>query len=298
MLTNPTFLFIQVMNSLALGMNLFIIAAGLTLIFGILRIINFAHGSFFMFGAYTLLSLTRYLGSGSISFWSGLVAASIVLAVIAYLIEKLFLRHLYDKEHILQLLFTFALVLIFGDIAKIIWGTEQHSVSYPPGMGGAVNLGISYYPTYLLFLTILGPCIAIIMWLVIDKTRWGRIIRAARQDREMLSALGINVKKLYSAVFIIGAALAGIGGALAAPRIAVEPGMDATIIIECFIIVIIGGLGSLWGSFLGAIIFGFVSIFSTVIIGEWDVVMIYIMMVVILLWRPWGLLGKSEEERH
>lgn len=298
MLTNPTFLFIQVMNSLALGMNLFIIAAGLTLIFGILRIINFAHGSFFMFGAYALLTTTQYFGSGGFAFWGGVVVAGLALAVIAYLIEVFFLRHLYDKEHLLQLLFTFALVLIFGDVAKIIWGTQQHSVSYPPGLKGAVNLGMSYYPSYLLFLILLGPCIAIAMWLVIDKTRWGRIIRAARQDREMLDALGINVKKLFSIVFIVGAALAGIGGALAAPRIAVEPGMDSTIIIECFIIVIIGGLGSLWGSFLGAIIFGFVSIFSTVIIGQWDVVMIYIMMVVILLWRPWGLLGKSEEERH
>ncbi|MBZ0217516.1 MAG: branched-chain amino acid ABC transporter permease [Fimbriimonadaceae bacterium] len=298
MLTNPVFLFIQVMNSLALGMNLFIIAAGLTLIFGILRIINFAHGSFFMFGAYAILTTTQYFGSGSAAFWGGILVAGVALAAIAYLIEFLFLRHLYDKEHILQLLFTFALVLIFGDIAKIIWGTEQHSVSYPSELAGAVNLGISYYPSYLLFLTTLGPCIAIIMWLVIDKTRWGRIVRAARQDREMLSALGINVKRLFSVVFIVGAALAGIGGALAAPRIAVEPGMDATIIIECFIIIIIGGLGSLWGSFLGAVILGFVSVFSTVFIGEWDVVMIYIMMVVILLWRPWGLLGKSEEERH
>lgn len=298
MLANPVFLFIQVMNSLALGMNLFIIAAGLTLIFGILRIINFAHGSFFMFGAYTILSMTQYFGAGSFSFWAGVIAAAIVLAAIAYLIEHFFLRHLYDKEHLLQLLFTFALVLIFGDVAKFIWGTQQHSVSYPPGLDGAVNLGISYYPSYLLFLCVLGPCIAVIMWLVIDKTRWGRIIRAARQDREMVSALGINVKKLFSVVFIVGAALAGIGGALAAPRIAVEPGMDATIIIECFIIIIIGGLGSMWGCFLGALILGFVSIFSTVLIGEWDVVMIYVMMVVILLWRPWGLLGKSEEERH
>jgi len=298
MLTNPVFLFIQFMNSLALGMNLFIIAAGLSLIFGVLRVINFAHGVFFMFGAYALLTVVQQFGDGALPFWSGVALSGVVLAVIAFFIERFLLQHLYDKDHLLQLLFTFAIVLIFGDLAKMIWGTQQHSVSYPPGLEGAFNLGVSYYPAYLLFLVLLGPVVAIAMWLVIDKTRWGRIIRAARLDREMLAALGINVKRVFSVVFIAGAVLAGVGGALAAPRIAVEPGMDATIIIECFIIVIIGGLGSLWGSFLGALILGFVSVFGTVFVGEWEVVLVYIMMVLVLLWRPWGLLGRSEEERH
>src|SRR5262249_33103372 len=180
------------------------------------------------------------------------LAAGLGLAVISVFIERLLLRHLYDKEHLMQLLFTFAIVLLMSDAAKMVWGTDQYSVGYPPLLSGAVHLGFVVFPQYLLFLSLIGPAIAIAMWLLVDRTRWGRIVRAATQDREMLSALGVNVPMVYAAVFTVGSALAGIGGALAAPRIALTPGMDATIINECFIIVIIGGLGNLWGSFLGA----------------------------------------------
>ena len=168
----------------------------------------------------------------------------------------------------MQLLFTFALVLLMSDAAKMIWGTDQYSVGYPPGLGGAVNLGFVVLPQYQLFLCVVGPVIAVAMWLLVDRTRWGRIVRAATQDREMLAALGVNVPMVYAAVFTIGSALAGVGGALAAPRVALVPGMDATIINECFIIVIIGGLGNLWGSFLGALAFGFVVQFGTVLGAE------------------------------
>lgn len=298
MLTNPVFLTVQVLNSLALGMNLFIVAAGLTLIFGVLRVINFAHGAFYMFGAYVLFTMIGQFGATNLVFWLAVVAAALVLAVIGFIIERFLLSRLYDKEHLLQLLFTFAIVLILGDIAKMIWGSEQHSVSYPPMFSGAVDLGIVQYPVYLIFLMALGPIIAISMWLIIEKTRWGRIIRAATMDREMLSALGANVKVIYSLVFVSGAALAGLGGALAAPRLAVEPGMDTSVIIECFIIVIIGGLGSLWGSFLGAIILGLVTMLGSAILPEFEMALTYAMMVVVLLWRPWGLLGKPETDRH
>src|SRR5262249_18700283 len=155
------------------------------------------------------------------------------LAVIAFVVERLLLRHLYGREHLMQLLFTFALVLLMSDAAKMIWGTDQYSVGYPPGLGGAVNLGIVVLPQYQLFLCVVGPLIALAMWLLVDRTRWGRIVRAATQDREMLAALGVNVPMVYALVFTIGAALAGIGGALAAPRVALVPGMDATIVHEC-----------------------------------------------------------------
>lgn len=298
MYTDPTFLFIQVMNSLAVGMNLFIIAVGLTLIFGVLHVINFAHGSLFMVGAYVLLTVVNYLGYSNISFVAGVAAATVVVGLVALGLEYLFLRHLYDKEHLLQLLFTFALVLIFSDLVKIIWGPLQHSVAYPPALKGAVYLGLSYYPKYLVFLVVVGPVLALSLWLMIERTRWGRIIRAARQDREMLSGLGVNVKAIYSGVFMLGAMLAGMGGALAAPRLAVAPGMDGLIIIDCFIVVIIGGLGSLWGSFLGALILGFVTVFGRVAFNEWEIVLVYILMLVVLLWRPWGLLGAKTEDRH
>ena len=298
MFTNPTFMFIQVMNSFALGMNLFIIAAGLTLIFGVLRVVNFAHGAFYMVGAYVLMTATNLMGDTNTGFFIGVVAAALVMGVIAFFIERFLLSHLYDKEHLLQLLFTFALVLIFKDLVKMVWGPLQHSISYPPAFKGAVNLRISYYPAYMLFLSVVGPILAIGLWLALEKTRWGRLIRAARLDREMLSALGTDVKLVFSAVFVFGSMLAAMGGALAAPRIAVDPGMDGLIIIDCFIIVIIGGLGSLWGSFVGALILSTLTVFGTLIFHEWEIVLVYIMMLVVLLIRPWGLFGHPDEERH
>jgi len=291
-LANPTFLFIQVLNSISLGMNLFIIAAGLTLIFGVLRVINFAHGAFYMIGAYACYSVIEATGN----FWVGVLGAGVCLAGLTWGIERFLLRHLYSREPLMQLLFTFALVLILGDAVKLVWGTDQYSVPYPAGLEGAANLGIAYFPQYLLFLCGLGPVVAIGLWLVLEKTRWGRIIRAAAQDREMLAVLGINVPLVYTSVFVAGSTLAGIGGALVAPRIALTPGMDATIIVECFIVVIIGGLGSLWGSFSGALILGFVTVFGTVLVPEGDIVLPYVLMIAVLLWRPWGLFGMPERQ--
>jgi len=280
--------------ALALAMNMFVIASGLNLIFGVLRVINFAHGMFYMFGAYIIFTVTKTWGA---PFWVGVLASGAGLAVIALVIERFLLRRLYDKEHLMQLLFTFAIVLLMSDAAKMIWGTDQYSVGYPPALRGAVRLGPTIVPQYLVFLCVVGPLLAIAMWLAVDRTRWGRIVRAATQDREMLSALGVNVPAVYAMVFTIGSALAGIGGALAAPRIALAPGMDATIINECFIIVIIGGLGNLWGSFLGALAFGFVVQFGTIFVPNWQDVLPYLLMLAVLLIRPWGLLGRPELSR-
>jgi branched-subunit amino acid ABC-type transport system permease component len=279
---------------LALAMNMFVIAAGLNLIFGVLRIINFAHGVFYMFGAYLIFTVTKLWG---FSFPVGVLAAGLGLGIIAIFIERLLLHRLYGQEHLMQLLFTFAIVLLMSDGAKMLWGTDQYTVGYPSQFAGAVNLGIIVIPQYLVFLCVVGPLVAVALWLAIDRTRWGRIVRAATQDREMLAALGVNVPLVYSTVFVVGSALAGIGGALAAPRIALTPGMDATIINECFIIVIIGGLGYLWGSFLGALAFGFVVQFGTVWVPNWQDVLPYLLMLTVLLIRPWGLLGRPEAGR-
>jgi len=295
LLSNPTIAFIQLMNAISLGMNLFIIAAGLSLIFGVLRVINFAHGAFYMFGAYIMYSVTR---QAELNFWLGVVAAGLGLAILAIVVERGLFRFLYDKEHLMQLLLTFAIVLILGDLAKIIWGTDQYSVSYPSGLEGATNLGVSYYPSYRVFLCILGPLIAIGLWLFIERTRWGRMTRAATQDREMLASIGVNVPFIYTGVFILGSALAGIGGALAAPFNSPTPGMDATIIVECFVVVIIGGLGSLWGSFLGALIYGIVFNFGSVIVPNWQDVFAFLLLLVVLLVRPWGLFGRPELGSH
>jgi len=298
MFDNKAVLFIQLLNSLSLGMNLFIIAAGLTLVFGVLRIVNFAHGSFYMIGAYVAYSVIRLVGDTDLGFWAGVVGSALVMGVLAFFIERLLLNRLYDKDHMLQLLFTFALVLIFKDLVKIVWGTETHSISTPPSLQGAVNLGITPYPTYPLVLCVLGPLIALAIWLAVDRSRWGRIVRAAQLDREMLSALGTDVKRIYSTVFVLGAMLAAVGGALAAPRSAVDPGMDGLVIIDCFVIVIIGGMGSLLGSFIGALILGFVSVFGALFLQEWAIVTVYVLMVATLLIRPWGLYGQSDEDRH
>jgi branched-chain amino acid transport system permease protein len=279
---------------LALAMNMFVIASGLNLIFGVLRVINFAHGMFYMFGAYIIFTVSKTWGA---PFAVGVLASAAGLAVIALFIERFLLRHLYDKEHLMQLLFTFAIVLLMSDVAKMIWGTDQYSVGYPPALRGAARFGPTIVPQYLIFLCVVGPLLAVVMWLLVDRTRWGRIVRAATQDREMLSALGVNVPMVYATVFTIGSALAGIGGALAAPRIALAPGMDATIINECFIIVIIGGLGHLWGSFLGALAFGFVVQFGTIWVPNWQDVLPYLLMLAVLLVRPWGLLGRPELAR-
>lgn len=286
------------MNSLSLGMNLYIIAVGLTIIFGVLRIVNFAHGAFYMIGAYVLLSVSQWTGGSDVGFWTGVVAAPVVMGFVAYFIERTLLRRLYDKEHSLQLLFTFALVLIIKDVVRIIWGPGQFSVSYPPMLSSAVNLGITYYPAYLVFLCITGPLIAILLSAVLEKTRWGRIISAARLDREMLNALGTDVNLVLVGVFVFGSMLAALGGALAAPRVSADPGMDSLIIVDCFIIVIVGGLGSLWGSFVGALCLSFLRIFGALFLAEWEIVLIYGLLVLVLLVRPWGLFGKPEAERY
>ncbi len=291
LLSSPQFAFTQLLNSISFGMNLFIIAVGLSMIFGVLRTINFAHGSFYMFGAYIVYTAVNV---AELSFWSGIALSAVTLAMMAAVIERTLFRFIYDKGPLLQLLLTFALVLILGDLAKFIWGTDEYNVPYPISLDGMADLGISNYPAYRVFLGIVGPLIAIAFWLFVERTRWGRLTRAATQDREMLAALGVNVSMVYTSVFVVGSALAGMGGALAAPMSSIGPGMDATIIVQCFVIVIIGGLGSLWGTFIGALIYGFVFIFGSVIIPQWQDVFIFLLLLTVLMVRPWGLFGSPE----
>ncbi len=236
------------------------IAAGLTLILGVLRVLNFAHGAVYMLGGYVCFSL--------VGLFSGI--------------------------HLYQLLFTFALVLIAGDIVRFTWGTQVLSVSLPEGFKGAVNLGAVWYPSYRLFLCAVGVIVAVALWYFVNRTRAGRFVRAAGQDQEMLEALGIDVGRIYLFVFVAGSALAGLGGALASPAVALSLGMDAEIIVQCFIIVIIGGMGSLGGAFLGALILGLLNSFGVMLVPNFEIVLIYLMMVVVLMIRPWGLLGQPE----
>lgn len=285
---------IQFFNGLSYGLSLFLVAAGLSIIFGVLRIINFAHGAFYMLGGYIAYEVVQQIGMEGGAFWLAVAISGTVLALLAAGIERFMLRELYKRDQIYQLLFTFALVLLIGDIIRIVWGSTALSISFPPELRGAQNLGITIYPRYRLFLCVVGVVAAIGLWFLFQRTRWGRIVRAATQDREMLSSLGVNVPMVYLLVFSGGAALAGISGALAAPALALKPGMDAEIIVQCFIVVIIGGLGSLWGAFIGAILIGQLRAIGVTYVPEWEIVLIYLLMITVLVFRPWGLFGKKQ----
>src|SRR5689334_17201819 len=237
---DPSFLFAQSLSGLTAAMFLFLIASGLSLIFGVLRVLNFAHGSFYMLGAYLAYQVVQSGGTGTGHFWWAVAGAAFGIAILGGLVERLLLRHLYAKEELYQLLFTYALVLILGDVAKRFWGTGQLSISRPPALTGAIDLFGTRLPYYNLFILLLGPAVALGFWVVLHRTRAGRYIRAAAQDREMLGALGVNVRSLYTGVFVLGSFLAGLGGALVTPVKTVVPGMDVEIIVEAFIVVVIG----------------------------------------------------------
>jgi len=247
-LLDPVFLLGQLRSGLTTAMFLFLIASGLSLIFGVLKIINFAHGSLYMIGAYIAWNMTVVLGRTSIGFLGAVVVASLSVAVLGGIVERFLLRYMYRREELYQLLFTYALVLIFADACKYIWGTQPHSVSRPPILAGSFDLFGVRFPHYDLFIILLGPLIALGFWALLNRTSFGRIIRAAALDREMLGALGTNVSRLYFAMFVLASFLAGLSGALVSPIKSVVPGMDVEIIIEAFIVVVIGGLGSLWGT--------------------------------------------------
>jgi branched-subunit amino acid ABC-type transport system permease component len=273
-------------------MFLFLIASGLSLIFGILRVLNFAHGSLYMLGAYLTYYFVSQFVNAPGQFWWAVIFASLSVAIIGGIIERFLLSRLYIREELNQLLFTYALVLILSDFAKIVWGTGQLSVSRPAILKGAVPILGQYFPEYNIFIIILGPAIALLFWLILHRTRWGRFIRAAALDREMLGSLGVNVNRLFTLVFTIGAWLAGLGGALVSPIVAIVPGMDVEIIINAFIVVVVGGLGSFWGTLLGALILGQVTSFGILVLPRLSMVFIYVLMAVVLILRPWGLLGK------
>jgi len=286
------FLFGQSLSGLTAAMFLFLVASGLSLIFGVLGVLNFAHGSFYMLGAYTAYQIVQWLGRDPGSFWWAALGAAVTIAILGGLIERFLFRHLYGADVLYQLLFTYALVLILSDAAKVLWGTGQLSVSRPPGLTGAFKLWGTFVPYYNLFVLLLGPAIALLFWLLLTRTRSGRLIRAAALDREMLGALGVNVDRLYTGVFVVGSFLAGLGGALIAPVKAIVPGMDVEIIVEAFIVVVIGGLGSFWGTMLGALVYGQVLAFGILIFPRFSIFSVFALMAVVLILRPWGLLGR------
>ena len=289
---DPSFVFAQSLSGLTAAMFLFLIASGLSLIFGVLRVLNFAHGTFYMLGAYTAFQFVQWTGVSGGMFWVAALAAATTIALLGGVVERLLFRHLYGKEELYQLLFTYALVLILSDAAKMIWGTQQKSVSRPPELTGAFSLFGATIPHYNLLILLLGPAIALTVWFVLQRTRAGRFIRAAALDRETLGALGVNVNALYTWVFVMASFLGGLGGALISPMRATTPGMDTEVIVEAFVVVVIGGLGSFWGTFLGALIYGQVLSFGILFFPRFSIFAVFALMAGVLIVRPWGLLGR------
>jgi branched-chain amino acid transport system permease protein len=287
-----SFLFSQFMGGLTTAMFLFLIASGLSLVFGVMRVINFAHGSFYMVGAYLAWQFVEWLHPEAGAFWLAAIGAAVGVAILGGIAERLLLRYLYSVDELYQLLFTYALVLILGDSAKFIWGTGQLSVAGPPSLAGSIRLFGTTQPLYTLFMIAIGPAIAFLLWLGINRTGAGRMVRAAQMDREMLDALGANVGWLYTGMFVVSSFLAGLSGALVTPIQSIVPGMDVLIIVQAFIVVVIGGMGSLWGTFWGSVIYGEVLSFGILIFPSFSLFSVYALMGVILIVRPWGLFGR------
>ncbi|MGH7098936.1 MAG: branched-chain amino acid ABC transporter permease [Stellaceae bacterium] len=284
--------FSQMMSGLTTAMFLFLIASGLSLVFGVMRIINFAHGSFYMIGAYLAWQVVSWLHPHGGAFWLAALAAGLGVALLGGVVERLLLRHLYGVDELYQLLFTYALVLILGDVAKFTWGTNQLSVAGPPALAGSVHIFGTTQPTYSLFMMAIGPLIAVIGWLALTRSGAGRLVRAAAHDREMLDALGANVGMIYTGMFVVSSFFAGLSGALVTPIESIVPGMDVLIIVEAFIVVVIGGMGSLWGTFWGSVIYGEVLSFGILAFPSFSLFSVYALMAVILIIRPWGLFGR------
>ncbi|MBV9249527.1 MAG: branched-chain amino acid ABC transporter permease [Acetobacteraceae bacterium] len=285
-------LFNQFMSGLTTAMFLFLIASGLSLVFGVMRVINFAHGSFYMLGAYLAWQAMTWLEPLAGDFWLATLFAAGGVAVLGAIVERLFFRSLYGREELYQLLFTYALVLILGDAAKFLWGVGQLTVSVPPELSGSVEMFGTEQPTYNLLVMLIGPMIAFLGWLVLNHTGIGRLVRAAQMDREMLDALGADVGTIYTGMFVFSSFLAGLSGALVTPIQSIVPGMDVLIIVQAFIVVVIGGMGSFWGTFWGAVIYGQVLSFGILIFPGFSLFSVFALMAVILIVRPWGLFGR------
>src|SRR5579863_9483420 len=284
---------VQFLTGLASAASLFLVASGLSIIFGVTRIVNFAHGAFYMLGAYVAFTLTERF-SGATGFWGGIVAASLIVAAVGVLVEMALLRRIYHVPELFQLLATFGLTLMVEDLVVLIWGPSDLLGRRAPGFKGAVDFFGQNVPSYDLFLIVLGPVVLGVLWLLFQRTRWGILVRAATQDRDMVAALGVNQKWLFTSVFAVGVFLAALGGALQIPRDAANHAMDLRIIVDVFVVVVIGGLGSIIGAFAAAVLVSELNAFGILIFPKISIILVFLVMAVVLIVRPWGLFGRQE----
>ena len=283
------FYLIQLLNAVQYGLLLFLLASGLTLIFGIMGVMNLAHGSFYMIGAYLAYWLAKITGN----LWLAIPVGLVIALVIGVALEKTLFSHLYKRDHLYQVLLTFGLILIFEELRSMLFGDDVHGVGVPPLLDFSIRLTDTLsYPVYRLFLT--GVCLLLAggMVLVIQKTRLGMMIRAGSSNREMAASLGVNIPLLFTLVFAFGTALAAFAGMIAAPISSVFPGMGNQILIICFVVVVIGGIGSIYGAMIASLAIGFADTLGKVLAPEFSGIAVYLLMAIILLWRPQGL-GKK-----
>src|ERR1700688_1311447 len=287
------FYFVQFLTGLASAASLFLVASGLSIIFGVTRIVNFAHGAFYMLGAYVAFTLTERF-SGAIGFWGGIVAAGLIVAAVGVLVEMVLLRRIYHAPELFQLLASLDESLMVEDLVVLIWGPTVLLGRRAPGFKGALDFFGQNIPSYDLFLIGLSPVVLAMLWLMFQRTRWRVLVRAATQDRDMVAALGVNQKWLFTSVFALGVFLAALGGALQIPRDAVHHAMDLRIIVDLFVVVVIGGLGSIIGAFGAAVRGSPRHAFGILVFLKISIILVFLVMAVVLIVRPWGLFGKPE----
>jgi branched-chain amino acid transport system permease protein len=283
--------FVQCLNAVQYGLLLFLVASGLTLIFGIMGVINLAHGSFYMIGAYMAFVMAPYFGEW---FLTRMFVGVLLAAVFGYLLEWVFFSFLYQREHLQQVLMTYALILVFEEARSLLVGNDVHGVQAPAWLAGGFKLGeLMSYPWYRVFASVACIVVAIALYFVVNRTRLGMMIRAGASNRDMVRGLGIDIKMLYRVVFAGGVALAALAGMIAAPLSSVYPGMGSSVLIISFVVVVIGGIGSITGALVASLLVGFVDTFGKVFFAEFSGVGVYLLMAVILVWRPEGLMKRG-----
>jgi branched-chain amino acid transport system permease protein len=277
----------QLLNALQMGVLLFLISSGLSLIFGLMHVVNLAHGALYMVGAYFALTVVRHVDS----FMLALVLAPLLTAVLGAVLERLLLRRTYGRGMHPQVLLTFGLVFCFDELVRIIWGSQIQTIELPAALAGTFTIGGMLVPAYRTFVVAVGVVAIAALLLLFNRTRLGAQVRASVDDREMAAALGIDVKRLFTVLFALGAALAGLGGALAVPLFTAYPGMGSEILISALVVVVVGGMGSLMGALLASMLVAFAMVFGQVVLAEFATAMIYVVLIGVLLFRPQGLMG-------
>lgn len=279
---------VEILTGLSLGSRLFLVALGLSLIFGVLGVLNFAHGALYMVGAYVTISVVQSVVG---NFWVAAVLAGVGVGLVGLVMEMGFIRRIYERDQLDQLILTFAFVLIISDLTRIVWGSQSYTLDPPASLNSTVQIAGASFLTYRLFVIVAGIVAMAAFWYVLQRTFVGSLIRATSSDRQMSQLLGTNVSRLYTGVFALGSIIAGIGGALAAPLQAVTPGVGDQVIISAFVVVVIGGLGSFTGAFVGAMAIGLIQSFGTMWVRGADLFLPFVAMIVVLIFRPEGLFG-------